>query len=187
MLQYTNYVISRITPTHCFILAAISVVILLVDRLWNSWNRLMGRNGDVHLTLQAKLTIIYVEFILLVTLFIREIGSGGQLAWLPLWSWQMVLRYHNSYLAWQILLNIILFIPLGALMAANPAWRCRMIVLAGFGLSLCVELCQLVFRLGLFEWDDILHNGVGCVLGMLAVRGCKCLWKGRRAAKRGFM
>lgn len=186
MLQYIDSVISRITRTQCLVFAAISVAILLADMLWNAWNRLAGKNSDVHLPLQAKLTFIYAGFILLVTLFIREIGSGGQLAWMPLWSWKMVLRYRSSYLAWQILLNIILFIPLGALMAANPAWRRRMIVLAGFGLSLCVELCQLAFRLGLFEWDDILHNGVGCVLGMLVVRGGKRLWKGCGIGEKGF-
>lgn len=120
-----------------------------------------------------KLSLVYTAFILLVTLFIREIGSGGKLAWTPLWSWKMVLKYHNLQLLWQILLNILLFVPLGTLMALNRNRRAKIIVLIGFGLSLCIELCQLVFRLGLFEWDDILHNGAGSAVGMLVVNVCR--------------
>ena len=37
-----------------------------------------------------------------------------------------------------------------------------------FGLALfaTIEIMQIVFRLGLFEWD-IIHNTLGCVLGTL--------------------
>ena len=173
MLQYANNVISRITPTQWLIYAGIALVILLSDTLWNVGNRAVGKCRFVHISLRDKLALIYVGFILLVTLFIREIGSGGKLAWTPFWSWKMVLQHHNSQLLWQILLNILLFLPLGALLALKRGRSAKAIVLTGFGLSLCIELCQLVFRLGLFEWDDILHNGSGCVLGMLAARTCQ--------------
>lgn len=32
-----------------------------------------------------------------------------------------------------------------------------------------IEVCQLIFMRGLFEWDDILHNGLGCMVGCLVV------------------
>lgn len=173
MLQYVNNVISRVTPTQWLIYTGIALVILISDTLWNKGNRLVGKSRFVHISLQNKLSLIYVAFILLVTLIIREIGSGRKLAWTPLWSWKIVLQYHDFQLLWQILLNILLFMPLGVLLALKRTWRAKTIVLTGFGLSLCIELCQLVFRLGVFEWDDILHNGSGCVLGMLAVRTCQ--------------
>lgn len=170
MLQYANNVISRVAQTQWLIYAGIALVVLLYDTVWNALNRVTGKNHFVHVSLWDKLSLIYVCFILLVTLFIREIGSGGKLAWTPFWSWQMVLRYHNFQLLWQILLNILLFVPLGILLAINRDRSAKATVLTGFGLSLCIELCQLVFRLGLFEWDDILHNGAGCALGILVVR-----------------
>lgn len=185
MLQYANNIISRVTPTQWLIYACIALIILLSDTLWNTLNRVAGKNHCVHTSLQDKLALIYVGFILLVTLFIREIGSGGKLAWTPFWSWKMVLQLHNLWLLWQILLNILLFVPLGALLALNRGLSAKVTVLMGFGLSLCIELCQLVFRLGLFEWDDILHNGVGCALGMAVMRICKYIMQRARSWKCG--
>lgn len=170
MIQYANIIISRITPTQWLIYAGIALVVLLSDTVWN---RVTGKSCFAHVSLWGKQSMIYVGFILLVTLFIREIGFGGKLAWTPFWSWKMVLLHHNLQLLWQILLNILLFVPLGILLALNRGRSARATVLTGLGVSLSIELCQLVFQLGLFEWDDILHNGAGCVLGMLVVRACR--------------
>ena len=75
-----------------------------------------------------------------------------------------------------IVQNIILFIPFGFLLCgATDQPRTSRILLLGFLLSLSIELCQLLFRLGWFEVDDILHNVLGTYLGI-------CLY--RRAVKR---
>lgn len=173
MLEYADRVLSHVTPTQWLIYTGIALIILFADTLWNAVNRVTGKSNFVHVSLWDKLSLIYVGFILLVTLFTREIGSGGKLTWTPLWSWKMVLRYHSFQLLWQILLNILLFVPLGILLTINRGRSAKITVVAGFGLSFYIELCQLVFRLGLFEWDDILHNGTGCALGVLVVRGCR--------------
>ena len=75
-----------------------------------------------------------------------------------------------------IMQNLILFIPFGFLLyAVTDQPRMVRILLFGFLLSLAIELCQLFFRLGWFEVDDILHNVLGTYLGI-------CLY--RRAVKR---
>ena len=75
-----------------------------------------------------------------------------------------------------IMQNLILFIPFGFLLCgATDQPRTSRILLFGFLLSLSIELCQLFFRLGWFEVDDILHNVLGTYLGI-------CLY--RRAVKR---
>ena len=33
--------------------------------------------------------------------------------------------------------------------------------------SLSIELCQLVFHMGLFEFDDIINNTIGAILGFI--------------------
>lgn len=63
--------------------------------------------------------------------------------------------------------NVSIFIPLGILLPLcfdrmKVWWRT---ILLGFGLSLGIELTQLVFRLGLFEFDDIFNNTLGTLLG----------------------
>lgn len=30
-----------------------------------------------------------------------------------------------------------------------------------------IEFSQLIFMRGLFEWDDMIHNGLGCMIGCL--------------------
>lgn len=75
-----------------------------------------------------------------------------------------------------IVQNLILFMPFGFLLCgATDQPRTSRILLLGFLLSLSIELCQLFFRLGWFEVDDILHNVLGTYLGI-------CLY--RRAVKR---
>lgn len=75
-----------------------------------------------------------------------------------------------------IMQNLILFMPFGFLLCgATDQPRTSRLLLLGFLLSLSIELCQLLFRLGWFEVDDILHNVLGTYLGI-------CLY--RRAVKR---
>ena len=71
-------------------------------------------------------------------------------------SWEEPIAFAFASLI-GIVQNLILFIPFG------------------FLLSLSIELCQLFFRLGWFEVDDILHNVLGTYLGI-------CLY--RRAVRR---
>ena len=75
-----------------------------------------------------------------------------------------------------IVQNLILFMPFGFLLyAVTDLPRTARILLFGFLLSLAIELCQLLFHLGWFEVDDILHNVLGTYLGI-------CLY--RRTVKR---
>ena len=72
-----------------------------------------------------------------------------------------------------LILNILarLFGSFGGLVLNSAG----VVLLFGFLLSLAIEMCQLLFRLGWFEVDDILHNVLGTYLGI-------CLY--RRAVKR---
>lgn len=63
----------------------------------------------------------------------------------------------------QIIANILMFIPLGLL--ASSLWKWKGI-LAGIGFSTAVELLQLIGQRGLFEFDDILHNTLGTLIGV---------------------
>ena len=70
-----------------------------------------------------------------------------------------------------IVQNLILFMPFGFLLCgATDQPRTSRILLLGFLLSLSIELCQLLFRLGWFEIDDILHNVLGTYLGIRLYR-----------------
>jgi len=65
--------------------------------------------------------------------------------------------------------NLLGFVPVGLLLALLiPFFRKGIyVLLAGFFLSLCFEMTQLVFDLGIFDVDDIILNTVGCFTGYL--------------------
>ena len=72
-----------------------------------------------------------------------------------------------------MLFNVAAFIPFGFFLAAFLASTNRfsagrkvgLVTLAGFGLSLCIECIQLVFRVGVFELTDLALNTAGAVIG----------------------
>lgn len=67
--------------------------------------------------------------------------------------------------------NIVLFLPFGFLLCAvSRQPRTARILMLGLLLSLFNETCQLLFRLGFFETDDILHNVLGTYIGVLLYR-----------------
>ena len=70
-------------------------------------------------------------------------------------------------------MNVVGFIPIGYLLASSLRGICGndrsmwlAIPLAAL-FSLSIELLQLVTSRGLFEFDDILHNTVGAVVGVV--------------------
>ena len=68
-----------------------------------------------------------------------------------------------------ISLNFILLLPAGILLPliANHKIKWYQALLIGILLSATIELSQLIFMRGLFEWDDMIHNGLGCMAGCL--------------------
>ena len=84
---------------------------------------------------------------------------------IPFWS------YGVKSLRLEILLNIILFIPVGLL---SPRWKT--VGLAAW-YSMLIELAQLISCRGLFEFDDVIHNALGTAIGVLLVLGIRRVMK----------
>lgn len=157
MISYARAVLCSVDLRLWLLLAAGAIVL---------WYLLRGQE------IALRSAIIYTAFILMLTLFSREGNHQQTPAWMPLWSWGQVLFHRNRELFFQICLNMLLFVPLGVLLVC-----CRWvqqqrrplltICLAGLVLSAAIETTQLLFHLGLFEWDDMFHNTMGCALGGL--------------------
>lgn len=73
--------------------------------------------------------------------------------------------------------NVLGFIPYGFILPVI----CRglrsgfVIILSGFGLSLCVETIQLVTKVGCFDVDDMILNTLGAAVGYLVFVICDYL------------
>ena len=101
----------------------------------------------------------YILFILMETIIGRKTGVG-RAELVPFWS------YSHPELRMEIVLNYLLFMPLGVLLylCFGEKYGLR-VVIAGLLLSVSIEIVQLVFRIGLFEFDDMIGNTIGCLIG----------------------
>ena len=65
--------------------------------------------------------------------------------------------------------NVVGFIPFGYILPIidHRLRNWLLIVVNGFSLSLCVEVAQLIFRVGSFDVDDLMLNTLGALLGYI--------------------
>ena len=116
--------------------------------------------------ISGLLLTVYLGVVFASTVFTRTPDGIWHYELIPFWSWREVL-IGNTYMLTEIVLNVILFIPIGILIPVLLHRRIRWWqgLLLGVLLSAVIEVSQLVLCRGLFEWDDMFHNGmVGCVI-----------------------
>lgn len=114
--------------------------------------------------------VIFLGIVFGSTVFTRT-STVRQYELMPLWSWRAIIRYHDWGLLKEDLLNCILLLPAGALLPVitNRKVKWYQALVFGVLISAVIETSQLIFMRGLFEWDDMIHNGLGCMVGCLVV------------------
>ena len=114
----------------------------------------------------------YILFILFMTIIGRT-KVLKRAEFMPFWS------YFRPRLWPEIVLNYILFIPFGFLIFSSYGDKneirkrginTKRCVLIGFLISTLIELNQFIFSIGLFEFDDIIGNTLGCYIGVMIAR-----------------
>ncbi len=105
----------------------------------------------------VSLLVSYVFLVLASTLLSRQAFEGMHFQ--PVLFW--------SYGEWeaqkeQVILNVIMFIPIGYLAGKLWGWKG---LIAAVLLSGAIEVLQLITSRGLCEFDDIFHNGIGALTG----------------------
>ena len=116
----------------------------------------------------AVLLTGYLCAVLYVTVW-RGDGYGWNLrlfrAWREAWNTFSLKSWLN------VLLNVILFLPLGVLLPViwERLRKWYWTLISGFGFSLCIETAQYVWHRGMFDVDDIFTNTLGAMLGYCVV------------------
>lgn len=125
--------------------------------------RILKRQAAAVLFLVGFLGIVFGSTVFTRTVTVRSYEL------IPFWSWREVIVRQDRYLLVENLLNCVLLMPMGVLLPfiANRRIKWRWAFLTGFCVAVVIEVCQLVFCVGLFEWDDMIHNGIGCLIGCL--------------------
>lgn len=129
--------------------------------------------------------LISAFFILAVTVLSRDFGSVSELSLVPFSSWRDYFKGNNAEFLRTNIFNILLFMPFGASMYAVGYTKislktCLIItVAASLVLSVSVESAQFILQCGEAETDDVIHNVLGAVLGILLAWNVCDLYIGR--------
>lgn len=89
------------------------------------------------------------------------------LNFIPFWTIRMQLRDHGSLSILNLVANVAAFLPLGMLLpcAFHKTDTIGRTLLLSMGLSIAIELFQLVTYTGSCDIDDVLLNTLGALLG----------------------
>ena len=129
---------------------------------------------------------VYVAFAYWITVFSRVLIGSANDEWQPFWTYKAILNEGKEYLVSDIVNNVMLFMPIGALLGlvvtqisqiSRKWWRGWLVVLtAGIVFSVGIEALQLYLKRGLSETDDVIHNTLGCLVGYSGIRLAKNIY-----------
>lgn len=98
-----------------------------------------------------------------VTVFLRSPSEKSNLILEPFQSYKEY--YTNDFTWFEIRANVLLFIPIGFFLSMVIKKPFFMPLLSGVGISVVIELLQLVLRRGTCETDDVISNSIGVLIG----------------------
>lgn len=122
---------------------------------------------------------VYIVGIVHFTLFYRDVANTIHYELALFWSYKVVWEEFSVTMWWEIVNNILLFVPMGVLLPLmfEKCQKLRRVFLITFLSSFTIEACQLVFKIGLFEFDDMFNNTLGGCLGYGICRMGYLIWK----------
>ncbi len=151
-IRIPTYVIARLFLL--YFLSAVVVVFCVKDK----------RLNIKYLSLSTL--FFYISCIICHTIIFRESSESYSYKLIPFWSYIEIFRSGQLVYLYENILNVILFFPIGFFMRAFLGRDKFMTAMSiGLCLSVLIEIAQLLFRKGLFEFDDLFHNCAGCALG----------------------
>lgn len=130
--------------------------------------------------------ILLLEYCFLVlcstVIFRNTYAQEVRLMLTPFWNYAEVFSFRDLLDFWEVVLNIVLFIPIGLLLGASfSKARWHNILLTGILLSTSIEALQYTLQKGLCETNDVIHNALGCMIGFVVYQllesMTKCLEK----------
>ena len=141
------------------------VIIIICHRLSR------GKNWIARLLLVEYIFLIYCS-----TVIFRKGDESAGLDLRPFWSYAAIQEGREELLLENIM-NVLVFIPagllLGIVLKQMTWWKALLI---GFGISVTIEALQFFFMRGFSEFDDVMHNVFGCMIGFMIVAIVRWAW-----------
>lgn len=149
-------------------LASFALLALVIVAGLNS-----GKITDKKGFLLWALLVEYLFIVVCATLICRQPMPSRMVKPVPFWTYARLTLENPSYLeaVKDIVINLLLFLPVGALLAGiSPSLKWYWVLLIGVLCSLSIEILQYIFLRGVAQTDDLLHNTVSCLLGWGVVK-----------------
>lgn len=173
LIIYFKWILFRIPPELLVIhLLVVSLGMILIYYYTHEYNKRLMYNLWL-------LLFGYLSLVLCSTLILRDTFEEYRYELVPFWSYYAYL-HRDSQLLTQIYLNVLLFVPIGLLLGILNHKGIVKVLLCGMAISLFIESCQLLFKKGIFEFDDIFHNVIGCIIGYLSYKVTKLIFQNIR-------
>lgn len=151
--SYFSHIFDILSPVVCALLVfgfIVAIVIGIQKGMKRTWDLLL---------------LEYAILIMYVTVFSRAINARSTYIIQPFQSYKIIAD-GNPYLVPEVIMNVLMYVPLGALMrGVCSGFKWKKILLIGLTFSLLVELLQLILMRGTSEVDDLIHNTLGYMIG----------------------
>ena len=107
----------------------------------------------------------YLFLLILLAVLLRKVQDFREYRLIPFVSYRSLGDVTGRFSA-QVIANVLAFVPVGLLLGcAFGRMKWWKVILVGGGFSVLIELLQFFFKRGFAEFDDVLHNVVGCLVG----------------------
>lgn len=149
----------------------LAIMIFVISLGFVLMKHYMKRNKKAFQIIVITAFFIYLAMVIYSAILNRDIDSNSfGVSIIPFRSYKMIAD-GNSDKTREVIMNIAFFYPIGFLYCLidtkkinHKKWP---IIPMSAALSLLIEIIQFVFKLGYVETDDIIHNTLGCILGIL--------------------
>ena len=115
--------------------------------------------------------LLLVEFLVLIycsTVVFRTYNPEQAHNFTPFWSFKEIYKGNYQLQLPEKLMNVALFMPVGLLFKSTFTklswWK---MLLIGFAISFSIEVLPYVFKRGFAEFDDVINNVIGCMIGYM--------------------
>lgn len=125
---------------------------------------------------QYVLWVLLIEYLFVLvcsTVICREkvTFEFDRLELMPFWTYIAVINHTPGVRIWDIILNVVLFMPFGLLLKwIYPKIKLWRILLIGACLSVSIEMSQYFLNCGAAQIDDVMHNAIGTAIGWLLAK-----------------
>ena len=149
----------------------LAIVLFVISLGFLVLKHFMKRNKKAYQIIAVTAFFIYVAMVIYTAVLRRssDANSSG-LSLIPFYSYKMIAD-GNSEKIREIIMNVAFFIPIGFLYCLIDTKKINYkkwpIIAFSAALSFLIEIAQLIFKLGWVEVDDIIHNTIGCCVGIL--------------------